>query len=147
MPDYGTVLALGAIRIYQRFVSPYKGFSCAYRCHTGCASCSALGFRAIRRFGVRRGVGILRQRFERCAIAHERYAPMARSRSLQAGYCDLSCDGCDGFAHEWCNVSPCDLPCGGDDKRAKKRRGDSSHVHIPPMKRTAFHPAAGVDAG
>ena len=35
-------LALVAIGAYQRYVSPYKGFCCAYRAHTSRASCSAL---------------------------------------------------------------------------------------------------------
>ncbi len=33
-------LVLWAIEVYQRHLSPRKGFSCAYRCHTGHASCS-----------------------------------------------------------------------------------------------------------
>ena len=49
-------LALCAITFYQRCLSPAKGFSCAYRFHTGCQSCSVLGYRAIRRFGVWRGL-------------------------------------------------------------------------------------------
>ena len=48
------ILALAAITLYQRFVSPRKGFSCAYRFHTGGPSCSVLGFRAVRRYGVHR---------------------------------------------------------------------------------------------
>ena len=46
-------LALRAIGLYQRHLSPRKGFACAYRARTGGASCSELGFRAIRRFGLR----------------------------------------------------------------------------------------------
>ncbi|VEB44117.1 Uncharacterised protein [Chromobacterium violaceum] len=56
----GTVskwLALCLIRIYQRHLSPRKGFGCAYRAGTGRAGCSGLAFRAIRRYGLRRGAG------------------------------------------------------------------------------------------
>jgi putative component of membrane protein insertase Oxa1/YidC/SpoIIIJ protein YidD len=49
-------LLLTLIRLYQRHVSPRKGFACAYRVHTGCASCSHLGYRAIRRYGVWQGL-------------------------------------------------------------------------------------------
>ena len=44
-----------AIGAYQRYLSPYKGFCCAYRAHTGRASCSALGARVIRRHGLLAG--------------------------------------------------------------------------------------------
>jgi putative component of membrane protein insertase Oxa1/YidC/SpoIIIJ protein YidD len=39
--------ALAAIRGYQRFLSPLKGFSCALRVFTGDESCSAYGDRVI----------------------------------------------------------------------------------------------------
>jgi putative component of membrane protein insertase Oxa1/YidC/SpoIIIJ protein YidD len=32
---------------YQRFISPYKGYTCAYRVHAGRAWCSAFGKRVI----------------------------------------------------------------------------------------------------
>ncbi|MDQ1813775.1 membrane protein insertion efficiency factor YidD [Massilia sp. CCM 9210] len=51
-------LALSAIGFYQRHLSPYKGFRCAYCAYTGNASCSALGARAIRRYGVWDGLGV-----------------------------------------------------------------------------------------
>jgi putative component of membrane protein insertase Oxa1/YidC/SpoIIIJ protein YidD len=139
MPELGVTLALAAIRGYQRFLSPYKGFGCAYRCHTGCASCSALGFRAIRRYGVWCGVGVLRRRFERCALAHRRYSGLARSRLKQAGHCDLSCDlPCDGPDLHCRDFAICDAPCDcgswGDDKNRKKKKGEPEYMHIPPFK-------------
>jgi len=113
------LLALSAITFYQRLISPYKGFCCAYRVHSGHASCSVLGYRAIRRFGVWHGVRILRQRLARCGAVHHgvSLAPVIRHR--QAGFCDLSCDfdvadmACDG----------CD--CGdwwGSRKQRKKKK-------------------------
>ena len=48
-------VALPGIRLAQRWISPRKRFPCAYRVHTGNASCSWLGYRAIRRFGVWQG--------------------------------------------------------------------------------------------
>ena len=51
--------ALLAIRLYQRFISPYKGFSCAYRVHTGLPGCSGLADHALRpgRDGMAHGAG------------------------------------------------------------------------------------------
>jgi putative component of membrane protein insertase Oxa1/YidC/SpoIIIJ protein YidD len=83
-------LALCAIQLYRRYVSPYKGFSCAYRVHTGCASCSTLGYRAIRRYGLRNGLGILSHRLDRCSFAHGLSEKKRSShRSSQAGFCDM----------------------------------------------------------
>ncbi len=97
-------LALAAIRFYQRFLSPYKGFRCAYAAYTSDASCSALGDRAIRRFGVWDGLAVLDRRLARCGTAH-RIAHPARPAPLQrqAGDCDIG--GCDGIGCD-------DLPSG-----------------------------------
>ena len=61
-------LALAAIRLYQRHLSPHKGFCCAYRVHTGRASCSSLGYRAIRRFGLWLGLVILHRRLDKVSL-------------------------------------------------------------------------------
>jgi putative component of membrane protein insertase Oxa1/YidC/SpoIIIJ protein YidD len=61
--------AIFLIVAYQRFISPHKGYSCAYRVHTGRASCSAFGKRAISRLGVQRGILALRYRFRACSKA------------------------------------------------------------------------------
>lgn len=70
-------LALAAIAGYQRWISPYKGFRCAYRAHTGRCSCSQLGARAIRRFGTFDGIGVLRERLYRCGVAFRRFGKFA----------------------------------------------------------------------
>jgi len=118
-------LCLNAISFYQRYVSPYKGFQCAYAFHTGCASCSKLGFRAIRRYGVRVGLRLIFGRFGRCRDVHRRHlgervvagrtlpagalmsmGPMRRQR----GVCDvLACVPCDAG----CAAAPFDAACHG----------------------------------
>jgi len=120
MRHVGRYLALAAISFYQRFVSPYKGFRCAYAHHTGCASCSRLGYRAIRMRGVDVGIRLLFERFERCRAAHLRHTHRhaaagrvasggpARSvgpRRLQRGFCEvLACVPDAG-----CIAAPCDV--------------------------------------
>ena len=59
-------LACWLISLYQRHVSPRKGFRCAYRVRKGRDSCSAFAKRVIARFGLLPGVRLLRRRFERC---------------------------------------------------------------------------------
>ncbi len=96
-------LALAAIRVYQRFISPYKGFACALRVATGGASCSAYGHAAIARFGLRRGLGLLQRRFELCGHVHARLraVPPPHPRlKYQRGFCDGPCDvPCHGHGH------------------------------------------------
>jgi putative component of membrane protein insertase Oxa1/YidC/SpoIIIJ protein YidD len=104
------IAALRGIRFYQRYLSPLKGFSCAYRIHTGKESCSAYGYRMIERFGLQKGWGLLRRRMQACAqvacdCRTSRTAAMTRRRALQAGYCDVpSCDAPS------CDLPSCDLP-------------------------------------
>lgn len=124
-------LVLFIIRFYQRFLSPLKGFCCAYRTHTGRASCSQLGYRAIRRFGVFGGVSVLRERTYLCGVAQRRYAPLyVRPPRAQRGDCDLSCDLPD---------LNCDLPTGdcgsSDNSKSKRKRPDEQTVHLPPDPR------------
>ena len=138
---------LAAIRAYQRYLSPYKGFSCAYREHTGHASCSTFGFRAVRKYGVFRGLIMLRERTYLCGVAQRRYM-LVRRRAFasQRGECDIGCDLPD--------VSNCDLPGGKSISRmfdffsccdfgscdwpTRKRKGYNEaeqYVYIPPKAR------------
>ncbi len=127
---------LAAITLYQRYISPYKGFCCAYRVHTGRHSCSALGFRAIQRFGVLGGMAILRQRAYLCGVSHRRFSqPHKRPHRTQRGDCDLPCDfdfdlpngkSCSSF-NGCCDGASCDWP---DKKRNKKE--EERYIYIPP---------------
>lgn len=122
-------LVLSAIRFYQRRLSPHKGFSCAVRVHGGKASCSALGYRAIRRHGLRQGLGILRDRLEECGETHRTWQ-LSRRRS-EAGECDLPCDlSCDmPDCGDWaCDLLPefCGdwLPARKTPRKSRKRKGE-----------------------
>lgn len=69
------------IELYQRYVSPYKGFRCAYRAHRGRHSCSEFGKRALARGGVTGFWPLLRRRFARCAEA----AKLLKAKRAVAG--------------------------------------------------------------
>jgi uncharacterized protein len=134
---------LWAIHLYQRHISPHKGFSCAYRVHTGRSSCSALGARAIRRFGVFPGIKMLQNRLHRCGVSHRRYAPPSmRPPSRQRGDCDVGCDlpcdsGCDGPSGKglsrWCDLADCADACSCDWPQRKNRKKDQD-IYIPPKR-------------
>ena len=117
-------LALAAIGVYQRYISPHKGFCCAYRAHTGAASCSALGARVIRRHGLFAGCVLLRQRLKRCGEVYRQcHPPGQRPLAAQRGDCDVGCDtpgdGCD--VSDACDCCDCDFP----DRKRKDRQARS----------------------
>lgn len=98
--SYGQHLALWAIRAYQRYLSPYKGFSCAYRVLTGRDSCSAYGYRVIARHGLIQGWALLQRRLHACGAHHRAHLALhppvlrtARHRA-QAGHCDVPSTDC-----------------------------------------------------
>lgn len=136
-------LLLATISAYQRYISPHKGFGCAYRIHTGRSSCSSLGFRAVRRYGVLAGLAILRRRTYLCGVVHRRHARLPRySFQKQRGFCDLGCDipcdlSCDLPDFPSCSsvsdlASFCD--CGGCDwpSRKNKKAEGERYIYIPP---------------
>lgn len=142
--------ALALIVAYQRHVSPRKGYRCALRAHTGCPSCSALGYRAIRMRGVLAGLAILRTRLFLCGVAHRRYGKLPRRPPLrQRGDCDIGCidlpvDGdCGGSGSGKSNLceaarcldsATCDWPSRERRERRRKGKGEKD-VHLPAQKR------------
>jgi putative component of membrane protein insertase Oxa1/YidC/SpoIIIJ protein YidD len=144
MQSWPRLAALAAIRGYQRFISPHKGFACAWRVHTGGASCSALGLRVIRRHGLWRGLQLLRERTYRCGVAHRRCGHASRPGISALVAQRGSCDGCDvgdcplDFG-DCCDLSDCCDGCGDCDrsKRSDKRKRRDANQYIPPSRRAA----------
>ena len=116
-------IALALIRAYQRYLSPRKGYSCAYRLHAGGTGCSGFGYHAIDKHGFVMGMRLLRRRRDKCAwAARERNTPhllptlrhpVPAGLRSQAGDCDIG--GCDGPG--------CDIPDCGSSK-GKSCAGD-----------------------
>jgi putative component of membrane protein insertase Oxa1/YidC/SpoIIIJ protein YidD len=110
-------LALWAIRLYQRHLSPRKGFSCAYRVHRGGLGCSAYGYRAIERHGLLTGLALLDRRLQRCGEAYR--APRVRNPLLHYQRGDCDCVSCD-LPGDGCDLSPCDvLSCDGGSRSGR----------------------------
>ena len=85
-PAFVTRLAAAAIRGYQRWISPYKGFRCAHRVlHQG-RSCSQFALDAIQARGLLRALPAIREQFRQCRAAavrlrHHRRPAFAISNS------------------------------------------------------------------
>lgn len=75
---------LGLIGLYQRHLSPRKGYVCALRARSGGRSCSSYAARAIARAGLCSGVTLLRRRLRACAEAsialNSKTAPEAQAK-------------------------------------------------------------------
>jgi putative component of membrane protein insertase Oxa1/YidC/SpoIIIJ protein YidD len=114
------------IRIYQVYLSPYKGFRCAYGTRAGRRSCSTFGFAALDRHGVIVGLLLLRRRFRKCADAADMTVMRTRFPTHQAGHCDLPIGDCD-FGHgchtsDLLDCAPCD-DCGSTERSRRRVRG------------------------
>jgi len=131
-PSLVAQLALCSINLYQRYLSPAKGFSCAYRVLTGRDSCSAYGYRVIARHGLLNGWSLLRRRLHACGEQHRQHlARTGRPRRLTARHraqagdcaCDLPCDLPSGK----CLSNACDagdlLDCCDWPRKKKNRNG------------------------
>ncbi len=82
------------ISFYQRFVSPYKGFSCAAAVYYNSFSCSQAVKQIILERGVIRGRLEIRDQFRRCSVAAgalrvEKKKPK-RKRPLGGAECALT---------------------------------------------------------
>ena len=108
--------AAAAIAGYQKYLSPFKGFHCAYRCHTGRVSCSEYARRVSLRLGILALWSALPRQFARCRQAYQALLaapadapPHRRKRQKEKRRSD--CDPCDAMPRDSCDV-PCDAgPC------------------------------------
>ena len=128
-------LALGLIKAYQRFLSPYKGYHCAFRVHLDAASCSSYALQAIQRWGLLAGLRIAGRRTALCsALVHqlraERDLAGRRARMhAQSGFCDPGCDASDCSIADagGCGCDALDLcsfagDCGGGERSRAPQR-------------------------
>ncbi|NRF68774.1 membrane protein insertion efficiency factor YidD [Aquincola sp. S2] len=106
--------ALKAIGVYQRYLSPYKGFCCAYRVHSGRASCSEYARRIVRRIGALALLQALPRQFARCRSAFaalrsrsEQQRAERRERRREAGR-DCIENACEECGNSACDVGACD---------------------------------------
>lgn len=101
--------AVGLIGLYQRYLSPLKGFRCAHRArkHGRTSSCSEFAKRAIARLGVIAGLPLIERRFAKCSESARalEYEPRPSKKEVSGARSTISanCDptpGCDASACE-----------------------------------------------
>lgn len=115
------LIALALIVIYQKAISPVKGFSCAHRYQHGGLSCSEYVKQVVLRKGIVSGYREIRSRFHACKSA----ALEVQRKSLrhQTGVLDCGFDSCGDIG----NIDSC-----FGDSGAQGDTGKSSIVIILP---------------
>lgn len=87
-------IGLYAIHLYQKYLSPIKGYSCSYAFHTGSHSCSEFGVKAIEKKGLFIGSKLINRRFKKCAKSAEQAKSYTGWRKGNLGACCAGSNMC-----------------------------------------------------
>ena len=113
------------IRLYQKRISPHKGYHCAYSLTHGGPGCSGAVLSILEENGLFSGWRLIKQRFQSCDSAakerqerkerDERKKRERKSGNDQSGPCSIpnsinACDVGDCIPSRKCD-GPCDGPC------------------------------------
>ena len=61
-----------SIDLYQKYLSPYKGYCCAYKVYHDDVSCSQFTKNCIKELGFFQAIFIIKKRFQDCKISAEK---------------------------------------------------------------------------
>lgn len=101
-----SAMAVGTIGVYQRYISPHKGFQCAHRVFSGGPSCSEFAKQAILAQGLIGAIPQIRHHFVECRDAYsllqlrlhaqsptdvDEKSPLARQGDCCVNICTLPC--------------------------------------------------------
>ncbi|MCF6236433.1 MAG: membrane protein insertion efficiency factor YidD [Gammaproteobacteria bacterium] len=89
-------LSILSIKIYQKYLSPYKGYKCAYYMLHKTDSCSASVVNIIEKKGVFKGWSNIKNQFNLCALAYEKIKEEdEKNKDKKKGGCHpADCLGC-----------------------------------------------------
>lgn len=130
MPILNTIiksLALGSVKFYRKFISPYKGFHCGHAHHTGSLTCSTYGLQQLQKQpSTIEALRLIRHRLKACSHVVKLYQPVSIVNNMnevqlkrnnmhyrkQAGFVDCDVGGCDAPSCDVpdCKMPHCDLP-------------------------------------
>jgi putative component of membrane protein insertase Oxa1/YidC/SpoIIIJ protein YidD len=106
------------ISAYQRYLSPKKGFRCAYGALHGAGTCSSIGKRIMRERGFFAFLNLMPEQFAACKLAAQNLnqeTEEERKRRRRKRFSDIDCSTCD--VPDCGDISDCDdsLDCGSCD--------------------------------
>jgi putative component of membrane protein insertase Oxa1/YidC/SpoIIIJ protein YidD len=114
------------ITLYQKYLSPHKGFNCAYACYHNSHSCSGAVKKIIAEYGLITGWPLIGKQFQDCRLAYEalqqdddnsnRRNNRRRNRPNRRNNCSSAKKKCDvvdcipdSIPDIPCDVIPCDF--------------------------------------
>lgn len=140
-----TAIALGTIKLYQNYISPYKGFSCAHRVATKEVSCSGYGAKVIKRFGLFTGYKLLNRRFYDCKWHAQNTLKTYRSqgsylrKKYQRGSIDCDCPDV-GNIFDCCDFDDCGKKKNNQSSEfTSKRDRKNKQKYSPQNNQTTTH--------
>ena len=71
------------INIYQKYISPHKGFCCAYRAYSGNSSCSEFTKITIKKNGLIKAIPSIKKQFLKCKIAFEKIEKKKEQKDMK----------------------------------------------------------------
>lgn len=84
--------AIFSINLYQKHISPRKGFCCAYAAYHDGLSCSAYAKQVIMENGVSKAIPLIKERFKECKQASEyiqnEYKDIKEDEKVKPGKCE-----------------------------------------------------------
>ena len=78
-----------SIEVYQKFISPHKGYKCAYGVLHETGGCSEIVQQIILTQGVYFGMDAIKNQFVNCSIANDRLTKDIRSSEPDFGCCSI----------------------------------------------------------
>ncbi len=90
-PGVSAGISTALIRAYQRYLSPIKGYQCAYSHLHGGPSCSAVGLEAFATNNFGNSVLILQSRFKDCQESARELRAISPMRAVGVGCCGTGC--------------------------------------------------------
>ena len=117
-------LAIILITLYQKYISPHKGYCCAYSSFYKKDSCSKSIKKIIINKGIVRGWSDIKGQFEACSLAYEKIQnenkkDKNKKKKDKDSWCDFSpCEAINCIPTKFCKGKSdcgtdggCDLPC------------------------------------
>jgi putative component of membrane protein insertase Oxa1/YidC/SpoIIIJ protein YidD len=95
---------LYSIDLYQKYLSPHKGYCCAYKVYHDDVSCSEFTKNSIKDVGFIQSILIIKQRFKECKISSERIKE-EKECCQSEGFKRF--DNCVGNSCKTCEVASC----------------------------------------
>jgi len=94
-----------SIDLYQKYLSPYKGYCCAYKVYHDDVSCSQFTKNSIKELGFCQAMLIIKKRFKDCKISSEKIKEEKKECCESEGFKKF--DNGVGCVSNGCNIASC----------------------------------------